>query len=588
MFGWAIPSTSPMLQARLDIESDIDVHIRAISDLRTRLNTLTPIGSLPPELLSEILVHCAVDDYRGASNIYPDRLSWTKLSHVSRHFRAVALSTPEFWSYLRLRRSQVFAELLARSMGAPLHVTAHPNTRSRWDADRTLALNMLLPHSRRIRELNLEGSYRFIQSFCSKTIFFDILEKLRLTVQSRRVSHLSDSELRPALSAFVPVLTSSTAPPRLRHLELRGLPPFCWDDVIFSSPTLTTLVVTANDSGTDQYGSPSPKVTSFNALCSALAAVAPSLEVLELGQTIPQQSLTVASPLQLPLSSQTIRLSSIKHIRLDGDARCIARLLNRISSPSTAALQVLACSWLGDKELMQSIATHMSERTPFSSIHLHSHGHTELTPYILSGWTSFDTTVDALLKVGFHPLYSRDDAFSRVLQYSGSLCERAQELRLSGTPMSAKWADVFTRFPRMRKLVLDAQPSNWADMLSALMTARRLEDGEVSVLAPSLRVIHLSYFNHSRTSDDLQSSYGLLDLAIFRCNCGVPIDKICLDECQYLTTKEVERLKEVVVDVQWYGQTMPEDSDGDFGKYLDSTTATTRNAGTTTTTSDPR
>lgn len=56
-----------MLQARLDIQSDIDSHTRTIIDLKSTLNTLTPIGSLPPELLSEILVHCAVDDYQRAS-----------------------------------------------------------------------------------------------------------------------------------------------------------------------------------------------------------------------------------------------------------------------------------------------------------------------------------------------------------------------------------------------------------------------------------------------------------------------------------------------------------------------------------------
>lgn len=550
MFGWAVPSTSPMLQARLDIESDIDVHIRAISDLRTRLNTLTPIGSLPPELLSGILVHRAIDDYRSVPNIHNTHLSWIRLSHISRHFRAVTLSTPQFWSYLRLMKGRVFAELLARSMSAPLHITASTFAMSGYpDRDRALVLEMLLPHSRRIKELYIDGPSKLLQSFCTKTISpFDTLDKLELTSPpTAHDYHPSESESR--LPDVVPILASSTSPPRLRHLELRWFP-FCWNDPIFSSPTLTTLVIVGYDRN-NYLRIWLPDVGSFDALFSSLASIAHRLEVLEIQDAIPTQGLTVADPVQLPLPSETILLSSIKRIHLVGDAIYVTHLLNHISFPSTASLNVIARNPLGNKKLAQSVAAHMSDRPPFLSLHLDgSRG----CPLILSGWTHFGTSGDAPLKVTFSSSESPEGDLFSIIRGSGALSTCAQELRISKMFMPTDWANVFTCFPSMRTLVFDEHPSE--DMLCALMTVNRLEYGNISgsVVAPSLRVLRLSNFWFNMEDEPPGEAFdGLLDLAIFRCNYGIPIDEIHLINCRNATKEQMERLKEVVVDVEWTG-----------------------------------
>ncbi|OJT15396.1 hypothetical protein TRAPUB_8045 [Trametes pubescens] len=182
---------------------------------------------------------------------------------------------------------------------------------------------------------------------------------------------------------------------------------------------------------------------SSDALFSALATIAPHLEVLDLEHSIPTHGLTSADPTQLPLPSQTIPLSSIKHIRLAGDAVYIAHLLNHISSPSTASLHVIARDPLGNKALVQSVAAHMSERSPFLSLCLGDVGETSLA---LSSWTHLGTSGDPLLKVTFGSVYSRDDMFS-VLGDSGTLFTCIQELTIKGMFTSAKWANVFTRLP---------------------------------------------------------------------------------------------------------------------------------------------
>ncbi|EIW57417.1 uncharacterized protein TRAVEDRAFT_48456 [Trametes versicolor FP-101664 SS1] len=539
------PYISPVLQARLDIQSDIDIYARAIIDLKTRLNTLTPIGRLPPELLSEILVRGVIDeDDRWPSDHYYSRLAWIKLAHVCRHFRAVALSTPRFWSHLRLVKSDVFAELLTRSKSAPLHIKAHVDGGSKR-GDRMTALEMLLPHSHRIKELHIDGPSKAIQSFCTKTVSpFDALEKLDLATPVDPYFDMSDYQSH--LPAVVPILASSAPPPQLRHLELLRFP-FRWDDLLFSSKTLTTLVVTGVNVRNTR-GVSLPDVGTFDALFSALESAAPRLEALTIEDAIPKLGFTASSPVQLPLPSRTIPLSSIKSICLAGDAAYVAHLLNHISSPSTASLHVTVRNQLGIQELAQCVAAHMSNRPPFLSVVLASSGP---DPFILSGWTQLGASRDALLRMTFG-LISAGDYLVPILQGLGTFFWHVQKLRISG--MFAlltmnKWTNVFTRFPSIRTLVLDEHP--WGDMLPALTTTRRLQSGRVYVTAPVLSALHLSQFRFSMPSDDLEPFDELLDFAIFRCNYGAPIDEIHLNACKYATEEKVERLREVVVDVQW-------------------------------------
>lgn len=522
--------------------------------------------------MSKILV-CGVidDDSRSTTAHYSyNRLPWIRLTHVCRRFRAVALSTPQFWSYLRLAKSDVFAELLARSKGASLHIKARVDSDSLLqEADHTLALEALLPHSPRIKELHIEGPRMLLQRFCSKTVFpFDALEKLELTCTSSYYTIHAPHSVSHSIPAVVPILASSTAPPRLRHLDLRRVP-FCWNDPIFSSPTLTTLVIIGYGSVGGRLIASLPDVGSFDALFSALAAVAPSLEVLELEHTIPTQGVTVADPVQLPIPSRRILLPSIKSIRLTGDAVYIAHLLNHISSPSTASLNITLSrrNHLGNTAFAQSIAAHMSEKPPLLSSRLVE---TEPNAFTISYRTHLGTLDDSLLQM--HSSSVRDHMFP-IFLHAKTLFSHVQELRISGTftSVNRNWAYIFARLPRMTTLVLAQHPGG--DMLSALTTLRRLNNGKQYVPAPSLRALHLSDFHFVMPDDEsLEPFNDLLDLAIFRCNCDIPLDEIRLIACRYAKKKQLEKLKEVVVDVEY---TMVEDDsdedshdyDSDYGRW---------------------
>jgi len=64
-----------------------------------------------------------------------------------------------------------------------------------------------------------------------------------------------------------------------------------------------------------------------------------------------------------------------------------------------------------------------------------------------------------------------------------------------------------------------------------------------------------------------------LDCLMERCERNAEIQTLCLDECSYLSSDDVERLEEIVVDVIWdgieQGFTEEEDDDDRDGSAID-------------------
>src|ERR1700733_15289970 len=87
--------------------SQLDVHInalllrrRALCNYRQMLVTLlSPIRRLPPELLGEIFRYCLPQNYHEKG----DHKAVMLPSHVCKHWRDVALSTPTLWTNIDLR-----------------------------------------------------------------------------------------------------------------------------------------------------------------------------------------------------------------------------------------------------------------------------------------------------------------------------------------------------------------------------------------------------------------------------------------------------------------------------------------------------
>ncbi|KAF6744423.1 hypothetical protein DFP72DRAFT_975273, partial [Ephemerocybe angulata] len=86
--------------------------------LKTLHNTLSPINSLPPEILSTILrlVQTAIQKEEN------EILSWIRLTHVCQHWRAVSLSCASLWSHISFENPLFTNMMLSRSNNAPLKV----------------------------------------------------------------------------------------------------------------------------------------------------------------------------------------------------------------------------------------------------------------------------------------------------------------------------------------------------------------------------------------------------------------------------------------------------------------------------------
>jgi hypothetical protein len=122
-------------KAREAIQDDIVQHIQAIRDMKHRLNSLTTIAVLPPELLAEIFLYLSHESlaifHSEAAYVYHSDgrfsapYSWLAITHVCHHWRAVALKAPQLWSVIWLLRAECVTEMLSRSRSTSLIVRAN-------------------------------------------------------------------------------------------------------------------------------------------------------------------------------------------------------------------------------------------------------------------------------------------------------------------------------------------------------------------------------------------------------------------------------------------------------------------------------
>ncbi|KAI0045402.1 hypothetical protein FA95DRAFT_124225 [Auriscalpium vulgare] len=78
---------------------------QAIRALGTQRNELFPVSRIPPEILTRIfLLLSAVDSLVNVDNNRPGKrgLGWTRVTHVCRRWRGVALGDPTLWTYVPL------------------------------------------------------------------------------------------------------------------------------------------------------------------------------------------------------------------------------------------------------------------------------------------------------------------------------------------------------------------------------------------------------------------------------------------------------------------------------------------------------
>ncbi|KAI0713621.1 hypothetical protein C8Q76DRAFT_466561 [Earliella scabrosa] len=499
--------------------------------------TSVPLNDrLPPDVLSDIFVSYAEECF-DAQQIGSQH--WILLSHVCHQWRAVALSSPRFWSHLHLLRPTAFAALLERSKSVPLHISiAVDKNAFEYVGD---IFDLVRNEWHRVQEFRLAAPARDVQDFCR-----------RLPMPGARLESLvlrenrSIADDRFGSEPPLPLANDASLFPHLRHLALR-LMPFKWTDPIFRSP-ITTLRVRGRFSRKLAAGG-HPDMGTFEQLLSVLKHLAPTLMELDLQESIPRALPLVRS--NLGANVRPVAFPALRLLRLVGYRRDSVRLLNYLTLPASTRIR-LVCYDANERERDPEDILHTLSRHRFDtlqSLHIKQPSRRGSTRprarVLLRGWTTREpgSKADAALEVLSHEAGVTPDT---VLTDSGALFASVQTM-------------VFDRFD-IDSLV-GLIPWRTAAESAAVAASSAGAPGDWSgrvVVVPNLKTLELRSLA-LRTPPNPVQTRGVVYVGAMlawlrvRREHGAALDALRLVQCVNVSEEIVAGLKEGVADVWWDG-----------------------------------
>ncbi|KAJ6581557.1 hypothetical protein B0H19DRAFT_1115833 [Mycena capillaripes] len=121
----------------------------------SRINTLAPISSLPPEVLCQIFLFCVPS----IPEVGNSGLGWLTVTHVTHLWREVALGCPELWANIIFRRKLV-AIGFSRAKTLPLVIRIHlENNNKHFDP------SLIRENIARVGVLDVRGSQNALDTF---------------------------------------------------------------------------------------------------------------------------------------------------------------------------------------------------------------------------------------------------------------------------------------------------------------------------------------------------------------------------------------------------------------------------------------
>jgi len=189
-----------MFDRRSLLEEEEDRLVEALSTVRSRLNELAPISSLPPEIFEEIFDICVSWLYGYQKPKH--RLAW---SQVCSSWRRISFSSSRLWQRIDLCNSRFADEFLVRSKHAPLFITSTSPLK--------LTTNNLTDHAKRLQSIDV-------------FLFPDDMAQLFSSI-GRDLPNLTTLSLKiPPVSS---TLSLDLSLPQVRRLSLDGVA-IRWDD----------------------------------------------------------------------------------------------------------------------------------------------------------------------------------------------------------------------------------------------------------------------------------------------------------------------------------------------------------------------
>lgn len=191
--------------SRQKVEQRIDELMNEVSALRSCLNAATCTGRLPPEILSCIFLKAQENDP------FPNRFTWIRLTHVCRHWRAVALSCPVLWSNIVVPNKALVDCMLHRSKGTLLRLDLdYANSFLYTTKSFEVILPKVFAHGDRLRSVKLGITDAAMLCDFPKTVAQ--LQELVLTYQNTK----DDAK------SHLPAHILQQGAPKLEHLTISG------------------------------------------------------------------------------------------------------------------------------------------------------------------------------------------------------------------------------------------------------------------------------------------------------------------------------------------------------------------------------
>lgn len=285
--------------------AELEEQIRTV---KTRQNTLTPIGGIPEELLSNIFSEC-LGEWPTDGDYYKTLLA---ITHVCARWRSTALANACLWAFLDLAMGAEFGKtFLERSQKVPISLKSVVEETEELASEEQEFLHAVLRDPRKLRRLTFKIPGREFDEMLPY-----LLEGMPVLTH---FSFYNDSNEEFAL----PTPLFSNHAPRLETLSLHNVQ-ISWTAPVFNGLTSLSLVM---DDGYWHNERPLPQVF-FNALCQA-----PALQHLVLDAVLPARSSFDSSTIK-----NTLHLNSLQTLKITGNCHVLSALWAHIRMPSTTQL----------------------------------------------------------------------------------------------------------------------------------------------------------------------------------------------------------------------------------------------------------
>ncbi|KJA27988.1 hypothetical protein HYPSUDRAFT_792213 [Hypholoma sublateritium FD-334 SS-4] len=520
------------------IDKAVETHSKAILALKYQRNSLASISRLPAEILSQIFSFVKLSLTGGIYSRFTNSLAWIKITHVSTHWRYVAMNSPTLWDNPPPENGQWLVEMLKRSKMAGLNI--HADLASRVPLKMVGLKKILQYHGSRIQHLTLTN-----MTFDSRKVLEDLpasaprLETLRLAASLPDHANWDDVCIPKTF------LTNSG---NLRRLELSGCNVH-WN--LFSLSNITHLKLH------DITKLARPTWTQF---MGALAEMF-KLECLDLKYVLdPTIKFTADTP------SDLIQLSRLQMLTMTSPIAEVEMFFRHVAFPPSATVHVRA---------IPSSASISNISAVISSISRSYLGQEFLTLTIRDSESYHFTFVQFRLfrKATENPVfYTNAAALTLEIVTSGIQVTAEQivpELFNNGFPLntiSHVELDANITKPDTLTCTLGNLPALsfvWVHTQSGIAFVKALYPHSNAVDAEyfplyfrNLVTINLSLTFEAKDGYAEKTPFDvdlklLQDCLIQRYECGAEIQKLSLDDCFHLEESDVLELTDIVTDVDW-------------------------------------